>query len=56
MASGNFYNNVLRLTLHRMDSCNDIPLTVGLPATCCVTLSAHYALFKCCDAPQDRQE
>jgi len=27
MASDNFYNNALRLTLHRMDSCNDIPLT-----------------------------
>jgi len=27
MASDNFYDNALRLTVHRMDSCNDILLT-----------------------------
>jgi hypothetical protein len=41
MANDNFYDNVLRLTLHRMDSCNDIPLTQFDCQQLAASLSVH---------------
>lgn len=41
MASDNFYDNVLRLTLHRVDNCNDIPLTQLDCEQLAVSLSVH---------------
>jgi hypothetical protein len=41
MASDNFYDNVLRLTLHRTDSCNDIPLAQLVWQQLAASLSVH---------------